>query len=45
MKPVKEEIKLSDHFSYGKLLKFTMPSIMMMIFTSIYGGVDGVFGI
>ena len=43
MKPVKEEIKLSDHFSYGKLLKFTMPSIMMMIFTSIYGVVDGFF--
>ena len=37
------EIKLSDHFTYGKLLKFTMPSIIMMIFTSIYGVVDGIF--
>ena len=39
----KEEIKLSDHFSYGRLLKFTFPSIIMMIFTSIYGVVDGFF--
>lgn len=36
-------IKLSDHFGYKKLLKFTMPSIFMMIFTSIYGVVDGFF--
>ena len=36
-------IKLSDHFSYGRLLRFTMPSIAMMIFTSIYGVVDGFF--
>lgn len=36
-------IQLSDHFSYKKLLKFTMPSIIMMIFTSIYGVVDGLF--
>ena len=36
-------IKLSDHFTYGKLLRFTMPSIVMMIFTSIYGVVDGIF--
>lgn len=34
-------IQLSDHFSYGKLIKFTLPSIAMMIFTSIYGVVDG----
>lgn len=39
----KEEIKLSDHFSYGRLLRFTLPSIAMMIFTSIYGVVDGFF--
>lgn len=38
-----EAIKLSDHFSYGRLLKFTFPSIIMMIFTSIYGVVDGFF--
>lgn len=37
------KIKLSDHFSYGKLIKFTIPTIIMMIFTSIYGVVDGVF--
>ena len=36
-------IQLSDHFSYGKLVRFTMPSIAMMIFTSIYGVVDGFF--
>ncbi len=36
-------IQLSDHFSYKKLLKFTIPSIAMMIFTSIYGVVDGFF--
>lgn len=36
-------IQLSDHFDYRKLLRFTLPSIMMMIFTSIYGVVDGFF--
>jgi len=36
-------IQLSDHFTYGKLLRFTLPSIAMMIFTSIYGVVDGFF--
>lgn len=36
-------IKLSDHFSYGRLLRFTLPSVAMMIFTSIYGLVDGFF--
>ena len=43
MRTEKNEIKLSDHFTYGRLLKFTMPSIVMMIFTSIYGVVDGFF--
>ena len=37
------EIKLSDHFGYRKLFRFTMPSIIMMIFCSIYGVVDGIF--
>ncbi len=37
------KIQLSDHFSYSKLIKFTFPTIAMMIFTSIYGVVDGVF--
>ncbi len=36
-------IRLSEHFSYGKLLRFTFPTIVMLIFTSIYGVVDGVF--
>ena len=37
------KIRLSDHFTYGKLIKFTLPSIAMMIFTSIYSVVDGFF--
>lgn len=37
------QIQLSDHFTYKKLMRFTMPSIAMMIFTSIYGVVDGFF--
>lgn len=37
------QIKLSDHFTVKKLLLFTLPSIAMMIFTSIYGVVDGFF--
>ena len=36
-------IQLSDHFTYKKLLRFTLPSIIMMVFTSIYGVVDGFF--
>ncbi len=36
-------IKLSDHFTYKRLLRFTLPSIAMMIFTSIYSVVDGFF--
>lgn len=36
-------IQLSDHFTYRRLLRFTLPSIAMMIFTSIYGVVDGFF--
>ena len=36
-------IQLSDHFTYSRLLRFTLPSIAMMIFTSIYGVVDGIF--
>lgn len=36
-------IQLSDHFTCKKLLRFTLPSIVMMIFTSIYGVVDGFF--
>lgn len=36
-------IQLSDHFDYSRLLRFTLPSVIMMIFTSIYGVVDGFF--
>ena len=36
-------IQISDHFTYRKLIRFTIPSIIMMIFTSIYGVVDGIF--
>ena len=37
------KLQLSDHFNYRRLLRFTFPSIIMMIFTSIYGVVDGIF--
>lgn len=37
------QIKLSDHFSYGRLLQFTLPSIIMMVISSIYSVVDGLF--
>lgn len=37
------KIQLSDHFTYRKLFQFTLPSIVMMVFTSIYGVVDGYF--
>lgn len=40
---MKQQIQLSDHFSYGRLLRFVLPSIGMMIFTSIYLVVDGFF--
>lgn len=36
-------IRLSDHFNYNKLLRFVLPSVVMMIFTSIYSVVDGLF--
>ncbi len=42
-KPKRQPIQLSDHFDYPRLLRFTLPSIIMMIFTSIYGVVDGYF--
>ncbi|MDE7359634.1 MAG: MATE family efflux transporter [Lachnospiraceae bacterium] len=40
---MKTTIQLSDHFTYNKLLRFTFPSIVMMVFTSVYGVVDGFF--
>lgn len=36
-------IQLSDHFNYKRLLRFVLPSVVMMVFTSIYGVVDGLF--
>ncbi len=39
----KTRIQLSDHFTYKRLLRFVLPSIIMMIFTSVYGVVDGLF--
>ena len=36
-------IKLSDHFTYKRLLRFVLPSVIMMVFTSVYGIVDGMF--
>lgn len=39
----KTAIKLSDHFTYKRLLRFTMSPIIMMVFTSVYGVVDGFF--
>lgn len=40
---MKTTIQLSDHFTYHKLLRFTFPTIVMMVFTSIYTVVDGYF--
>ena len=40
---MKAKIQLSDHFTYGRLIRFVTPSIVMMIFTSIYSVVDGLF--
>ena len=37
------QIHISDHFTFGKLLRFALPSIIMVIFTSLYGIVDGLF--
>lgn len=40
---MKPQIQLSDHFTYRRLIRFTLPSISMMIFSSIYSVVDGFF--
>lgn len=37
------KIQLSEHFTYKKMIQFVLPSIVMMIFTSIYGVIDGLF--
>ena len=36
-------IHLSDHFSYRRMLRFSLPSVCMIVFTSVYGVVDGFF--
>lgn len=36
-------IQLSDHFTYGKLLRYTFPCIVMLVVTSVYSVVDGLF--
>lgn len=36
-------IQLSDHFTFRRLIRFSLPSILMMVFTSIYGVIDGLF--
>lgn len=39
----KDIIQLSDHFNYRRLLRFTLPSILMLVFTSVYTVTDGFF--
>lgn len=39
----KDIIRLSDHFDYKRLLRYSLPSMCMMVLTSIYGVVDGLF--
>lgn len=43
MKQAKEQIRISDHFTYKKLTRFVLPSIIMMAVTSVYGVIDGLF--
>lgn len=40
---MKQKIRLSDHFGYKRLIRFAIPSVLMMIVTSVYGVVDGFF--
>ena len=39
----KKRISLAEHFSFGKLYRFVLPTVVMMVFTSIYSIVDGIF--
>lgn len=43
MKKDSQRIQLSDHFTYSKLIRFTLPTIVMMLFSSTYSIVDGLF--
>ena len=36
-------IELSEHFTFKKLIKFVYPAVIMMVFTSVYGVIDGIF--
>ena len=40
---MEQKIQLSDHFGYKRLIRFTVPSILMVIVTSVYGVIDGFF--
>lgn len=40
---MKQQIQLSDNFTYKRLIRFMLPSIGMMIFASVYSVVDGFF--
>ncbi len=40
---MKDSIRLSDHFTYTRLMRFVVPSVIMMVFTSVYGMIDGLF--
>lgn len=40
---MEQKIQLSDHFGYKRLIRFTVPSILMVLVTSVYGVVDGFF--
>ena len=40
---MKKKIGLSEHFDYKKLLRFVLPSVVMAVFTQVYGVVDGLF--
>ena len=40
---MKASPKLSDHFTFQKLMRFTLPTMLMMVFTSVYSVVDGFF--
>ena len=37
------KIQISDHFNYNRLIRFTVPSIVMIVFSSVYNVVDGYF--
>lgn len=37
------KISLTDHFTWGKLARYVAPGVIMMLFTSLYTVVDGIF--